>query len=118
MNKANIHQVANAIEDKSIAGLGFHMNYFMSANPGAGCGTVACIAGWCNLINGNDINQSSFYFAQKWLDLSYEEADNLFYANQHPGWATSYSVLEDITAEQAVRTLRHLAETGEIDWTV
>lgn len=127
MNVERILQVANAIEQRSVDGLGFNMNYFKTHING--CGTVACIAGWACAIADEPLN--SFNEAGIWLGFAetIEEADalwrlrnsildQLFFASNHPDNINYISALATIPAEQAGRTLRHLAKTGEVDWTV
>lgn len=143
MNVDRILAVADAIEHHTIPWLGFNMFNFMAGadtiqwselkdHTGHDCGTVACIAGWTNAIRKN-LKQSSTitdfndeYGAADWLGISSHEnaegdsqANQLFYARNHPLYIEHGSLMwKDITADQAVRTLRHLAVTGEVDWTV
>lgn len=137
MNKTNILAVADAIEQHTIPWLGFNMlNYKTVVNAdmsGHNCGTTACIAGWANAIRlrlkethpswGGWCEHDG---AADWLGIeTYSSsgdstADKLFYARNHPDYKPdkAEATWASITAEQAVRTLRHLAETGEVDWTV
>lgn len=51
------------------------------------CGTVACIAGWTSILNGGPDNASEIlHFAERFLDLSMQEADILFL--NWPRWPT------------------------------
>lgn len=133
LNKDNILAVADAIEARTRVGIGFTMDYFIverryiagareippaEASKEEDCGTVACIAGWCNLMNGKSETTGTFRFASKWLGLAAAQHDELFFASNHPDWDENTEVLSAISAEQAVRTLRNLAETGKVDWTV
>jgi len=125
VNAQNILKVADAIEQHSIPGLGFNMDYLKTAGRWAhqvdhlgvaDCGSVACIAGWASTVLTHDIG---FSVAAKALGLDGETADQLFYATNHPkAHRGEYGPLSTIEADQAIRTLRHLASTGEVDWTV
>jgi len=121
MNRENILAVADAIEKHSIPDLGFNMgNYVTTAgssvtdNSGYGCGTVACIAGWCKAVRDGKAPQpvwvDDFNWEKQasWLGLSVGEGERLFI--YYPGHGN------DIQPSQAVSVLRHLAETGEVDW--
>ena len=138
MNTTNILAVADAIEQHTIPWLGFNMGPFFSLavereydaetidQSGHDCGTVACIAGHVAvLMRGVKVEPQSTAEAYEvfggmllreaadWLGLAYgSKAKDLFFAyssgrNRH-----------NIPADQAVRTLRHLAATGNVDWTV
>ena len=121
MNVENIRRVADAIEKHEIKDLGFNMRVYGSSvfkwadHTGRGCGTTACIAGWAAIIGGfrspETIRDRDGFviskFAQDFLDIgSYEESE-LFEPDVNR---------EEISAEQAVRTLRHLADTGRVEW--
>ena len=121
MNKERILEIADLIE----AGherMVFDMEVFGDEHP---CGTAACIAGWTvarfgenddaeeidhrrPLGDGDDV----FDGALSVLGLSFPEAQRLFAPNERRDGVS----MSEITAEHAVRTLRHLAETGEVDW--
>jgi hypothetical protein len=93
-------------------------------NSGHDCGTVACIAGHAVLIDHNVNAEPTYEEAQKLMNtaflgearqilgLDYDTAYELFFAREAP------ISRHRIKSDQAVRTLRHLAETGEVDWTV
>jgi len=131
INAQNILKVADAIEGKSIPGLGFFMDYLTYSGSSAAhldmigtpnCGTVACIAGWASHIMGQ-ADRPSFSGAQEFFGITEVQREELFYARNHPlteddgeGWV--HAPLDQISGEQAVRTLRHLAATGVVDWTV
>lgn len=126
VNAENILKVADAIEGKSIPGLGFHMNYLVGNEADdaeddklnvANCNTVACIAGWANALNAN-LPNATFGFARSFLGLDEAQGDQLFYASNHPDAEDGMGPLDYIEPFRAVRTLRHLAATGEVDWTV
>ena len=121
MNKERILEIADLIE----AGherMVFDMTEWGGEHP---CGTAACIAGWTvarfgwngramqidhrrPLGGGRDV----FDGAQCVFGLAYSEAQRLFAPNERRDGADMW----EVTAEHAVRTLRHLAETGNVDW--
>lgn len=132
MNKERILAVADAIERHTIPDLGFNMSTFHDSGlrdmSGHGCGTVACIAGWVVALHhgpgsmtdegqvtptGRDIDDE----AAALLELTPTGLDGLagelFYAFRR---SDRFMTLSDITPDRAVRTLRHLAATGEVDW--
>lgn len=125
VNAENILKVADAIEVHAVPGLGFNMDFlYTSGQEAAGadllgvenCGTVACIAGWAGIVIEG---KASFRIAREAFGLSESDALRLFYATNHPDARTGeYGPLFRIQPDQAVRTLRHLAATGEVSWEV
>lgn len=139
MNAENILKVADAIEKHSVVGLAFHMNYSyetdkeelesrLSLSPdqkrmGSECGAVACFIGWTNSViptKGTEVTNTAAA-AKK---LGFEggapfgsPAYSLFYPDTDI-WDLRGNGYDDITPEQGVRVLRHLAATGKIDWSV
>lgn len=130
MNTENILAVADAIEQHTISWLGFNMNTFMydalffEDKSGYGCGTCACVAGWTAAVatsatEPKEAYDWSFIRAADWLGLNDDEQiAQLFYASNHPKAEHGVGPLNDLSPRQAVRTLRHLAATGEVDWEV
>lgn len=126
MNRENILKVADAIEQHSIPDLGFNMADFLGTyedRTGHGCGTTACIAGWGHaIIHGTYDAEFTYVDPDEiagWLGISHVPACNLFYADNHPLNArdsSGRSWFDEITPKTAVSVLRHLAETGEVDW--
>lgn len=137
MNVERILAVADAIEQHTIPWLGFNMSNYKAVDlvdhTGHDCGTTACIAGWANAIRLSlkatepaRAGWSEHDGAADWLGI-YEDnwpsdsiSDQLFYARNHPDYQASdtKTCWDKISADQAVRTLRHLAATGNVDWTV
>ena len=128
VNAENILKVADAIEHHSIADLGFNMGTLhyddtvtYPDKSGHNCGTVACIAGWTLALLGN-VKTQGFTEAAGYLGINRtKDADgnsDLFFASNHPDAFGGVGPLQKISQEQAVRTLRHLAATGEVDWKV
>ena len=125
MNKENVLAVADAIERHSIPDLGFNMSCFVGeVEPGfrddhfgSTCGTVACIAGWTRCVRtmkALELPRGDFNWALEadWLGLDGATSELFWgddFVNRH---------LEEVTPSQAVHVLRHLAETGEVDWSI
>jgi hypothetical protein len=129
MNKERILLLAHMIE-KSIAPVAqpdLHFNMGAFCSPVAGylwddpeadyipeCGTIGCIAGWACLAFGETSHNPHHpgigsVWAGSLLDLGVGEAHRLFY----PPDDVKY---EEVTPTQAAIVLRHLVETGEVDW--
>lgn len=130
VNRENILKVADAIENHSIKWLGFNMASWFDAdarhpwspkdNTNHNCGTVACIGGWAGVLAMGKKTEKSAAKAlanlnetriHEFLGLETEVARSLF--------LPSHKVVgkwSDITPAQAVRVLRHLAETGKVNW--
>lgn len=116
MNKEKILAVADAIEAGSLPALGFNMDYeyddsaFASDYNGTSCGAVACIIGWTNTVFPVPARHiGSGFWAGETLDLTPDKSDKLFYPDVNCEYRR-------ITPAEAAETLRHLAETGEVDW--
>lgn len=77
------------------------------------CGTAYCIAGLAQLLNPELNIHAAFYAGKEALGLNYDQAHRLFLPD--PDIVGCYV---DITAEQAVATLNHLIETGEVQWQI
>lgn len=122
MNKERILHLADAIETGSEI-LGFNMNYEYATldDPSCdksdhGCGTVACILGWtvhlfCKRPTLCQLQDR--HLAASLLAINEDKAYHLFYPSQRYG--VKYS---EVTPQKAARVLRHLAETGKVDWSV
>lgn len=124
-NTENILKVADAIENHTIEGLGFNMGNFIGSadaahadKTGHNCGTIACVAGWSYAVrNGGvkpepvDVEDFKWEVDGEWFGLETQKANILFYG--YPGDGDSSP-----KPEKAVAVLRHLAATGEVDWTV
>lgn len=139
MHPERINKVADAIERRSIKGLGFNMvSWFQrwgqrdmfkpKAKREDSCGTTACIAGWAvavksrfkepekkiNVLEGLATDGWStspvMLEAKRYLGLNERQADQLFAAD---GFDV---LLSAVTPQRAVAVLRHLAKTGVVDW--
>lgn len=124
MNKENILYVADLIENQPLTSpadnTGFTMQSYLHS-----CGTPACIAGWAYAASrGSDGSEdlrpedrdqwsdsrTVAGEAQRFLGLDYTTSEQLFLGFEAP------VDLVRIKPEAAVAVLRHLAETGEVDW--
>jgi hypothetical protein len=104
----------------------FDMNYFaysaeldsihVSAEQvRAGCGTTACIAGWCEALFTDNLDVHGTTPAQGLLGLSDGNSSSLFYANDTEDGRLAYW---DATPTQAANVLDNLLKTGVVDWGV
>lgn len=121
MNKERVLALADLIEcqphvdplgiDPYLEPSGFNMNCFTHS-----CGTPSCIAGFAAWeYNGRKINDSdeTESKAREYLGLaSYFGAKRLFFPT------VSGRECASITPQEAAQVLRHLAETGEVDWSI
>lgn len=127
MNKRNILRVARAIEQaakpKAKPLAGFNMAYFIDNGATLGdlsghdCGTTCCIAGWARIVEEGKFSKrwsehATAAKARAFLDLDGDQGSELFYGLNSP------TLLQNIKPKQAVATLRHLAQTGEVNWRV
>lgn len=119
MNTERILQVAAEIEamphavvredpdlefDLEFENAGFNMLMWNDAEP---CGTVCCIGGHIAPTGGDRLKQVADQ-----LGLTLDTADLLCYPIlPTDDWGR-------ITPAQAARVLRHLAETGKVDWSI
>ncbi len=80
------------------------------------CGTPSCIAGWAvAMLRGDTLGTKKIPLgagndAADYLGLTNRQSTDLFYP-QLDDW-------EGITPEDAAHTLRKLAHTGEVEWSV
>lgn len=127
-NKRNINRVIASIkgEIKATEKLGFNMGGYIESAvedmTGRHCGTVACIAGHAHVLKtradfedmgkyqsdwgGSEVEEN----AMEYLGIDSSKAPSLFY-----GYGSGGS-MDDITPEQAIRTLERLRDTGEVSW--
>ena len=130
MNKEMILKVADAIEFSKLDNVIFNMAWLIRPfdeeddygveTQGHTCGTACCIAGYTLVCNGGDRTQArgvfhpdDFIKASEYLGLDYNTTGyTLFFAR-----GSQYEdELAKMPAWYAVKTLRHLAETGEVVW--
>lgn len=131
MNREMILRVADAIEaaakPDAKPSIGFNMESFVNEaasefepdQTGHQCGTTACIAGWAMHLSGDDLSRVEYLTSNGCirrgaaiLGLDFDDADDLFTV------CDDSLSLEEITPSQAVSVLRHLAETGDVDWSI
>ena len=87
-------------------------------------GTTGCIAGRARIMSQEDTEEFPhdnnpdehpvMAIARQYLDLTQEEAKNLFAPSKYLGTL----IRRSLTAQQAAQTVRRLAETGKIDWSI
>lgn len=134
MNKERLLQVADAIERGGIEGLGFNMAYhYLTLSEarvgdkeaqdlsGHDCGTIGCIAGWTVAIfrKPNLLEMHTVEFedeAASILELHRCIATELFRPEHGTGADPDLVPGWDATPAQAAMVIRHLVETGEVDW--
>jgi hypothetical protein len=120
MNIERIRQLADVIAAQPHTPLaaesGFNMNNWTHT-----CGSPACIAGWANFIRTDDDGTflGDMVAAAAWLGINIRQAAELFQPDEpdkdEPDDILSWS---DITPAHAAAVLRHLAVTGQVDWSV
>jgi len=101
----------------------FNMNFWFGNEKGYSllpseineCGTVACIGGWCNVLQYEE-KADKFYNvhyqdsdARDWLGLDAATAGDLFYSYESFGITNPLDVIP---------VLEHLRDTGEVDWSL
>ena len=110
MNKERILELADVIEKVPLAG-----HVLINEGPKEPdhfnmiewhCGSCACIGGWAEHIWKDEDNAAGA------LGLSYMQEARLFFMRDYRGKTAMLSV----TPSQAASCLRHLAETGIVDW--
>lgn len=123
MNKKRLLAVAEAITQAHVLqgdarGMGFNMNHFCTAYPGMDfnsqeCGSVGCIAGWAlSMFTQKQPSQFTFDEAGRELGLNSVTADMLFF-----GRGCELELFE-IHPYHAAAVIRHLVETGEVEWDI
>lgn len=109
-----------------------NFDYSVVLDPERSCGTAACIAGWCWVLNygdrkGRHPGPRAIYNAfvrgikmmdepRKFLGLTTMEAGELFIARGFRNNRPNYLGIYEITRQMVVNTLDHLIETGRVDW--
>lgn len=130
VNVHNVDRVIAAIRGEFREDVGFNMNFWTDNidnveedHSGRNCGTVACIGGWCNIIENTDKGWDAFgdddgLRAADFLGLDYPTAHQLFYPVERSEDGTSWTIYdyEKITVEHAVEVLELLKETGKVCW--
>lgn len=122
MNIERINALADLIEQQPQSlhddQPGFNMNRFVHH-----CGTPSCIAGWAawEALQRPANIQETWREGERYRDVEDEAREYLGIDAETAGrlfWGTDGIKLEPITKEQAARVLRHLAQTGEVDWSI
>lgn len=135
MNTENLDRLIEAIEKENLTFLGHDVIFDMGQWVGYRhkCHTFACIGGHCEILSLSpeqiivlDEESPSFgdiYSPYKlsgvvnFLGISEVEASRLCYMKDFNG---DYFVnrYEEVDSEHALKVLRHLRETGKVDWSV
>ena len=128
MNVENILKVADAIEQHSIPDLGFNLAWWFSPEgrpsddrSGHGCGTTACIAGWAVAVRDGGVphdRPGSFDWlneAGDFMGLPSPDVEEVYDPTRA---ALMLTLDETVTPVRAAAVLRHLAATGEVDWSI
>lgn len=128
MNKANMLRVADAIENENVYGhpLGFDMSKWVSQGD---CGTVACVGGTCQLLQGIDLetaienssNMGSQFDTGEWLGLDFNDTVKLFGAAEYVkggNYMFSRKQYDHINKNKHLvpDALRYMAESGRVSW--
>ena len=111
LNRARLHALAEFVETH---------DWFDMGTVQHPCGTPACIAG-CACHIASDADYSSMALAAECLGLTAEQKTELFMPHFDPDglfYAAEPGELGYVTREHAAAVLRHLAETGTVDWSV
>lgn len=136
VNKENIEKVISLIEiennffDMGMWGNEIALSYNYAETPPPKseytanvCGTPSCIGGWSEAVmkfeRGDGINGGLTRDQEgvaEWLGLTYDQAEALFYpnsyANEEGEWVSPFYA----SREDSVKHLRHIIETGEVNW--
>ena len=127
MNRELILKLADQIEKSKSYSQGEQVRIKLTSKGGESCGTPGCISGHCVVMHSNfdsfeGLSGRHFFgkdgrqyetsaTAAKMLELNYKQAKDLFSP-------VPYGFFRPSTAKDAARTLRYLAATGKVDWTV
>lgn len=115
MNAERILALADLIESQPHTDLNDPKGFNMT-NWHHKCGTPSCIAGWAfAMMNGDNSGSEKIPLgasddAAKYLGLTPNQSADLFFPRLED-W-------DSITPEDAAGTLRKLAYTGEVEWSV
>lgn len=122
MNIGNINRLIATLEiagnDERFKDYGFSMNVWDSEvceeddTSGHNCGSAMCIGGYCNALSGH--REESMSAAALFLGIyDHLDHDELFYPSSEDwGW----DAFNKATPEHAINVLKHLRDTGKIDW--
>jgi hypothetical protein len=119
MNTDHIRHLADVIERQPHTDLNAPTGFCMT-NWTHNCGTPACIAGWANFVQDDgDLYLGDISAAARWLGITRSQAGELFAPDENLCEEDGPLFLwSDITPTHAAAVLRHLADTGCVDWSV
>ena len=119
MNKKRILALASVIETMPhvMADRGYVVGFNMHSYT-HNCGTPACIAGFAVMLAEKKspnykikvADRQFSHMAGRFLGITIEQTAILFFPR--------HKKREEITPAEAAATLRNLAETGEVDWSI
>lgn len=132
MNKTRILNLADHLESSKVVNA-FSMSCYSREdviynNP---CNSAGCIAGhtYFLFVNGeinlNEVNPNEIHSkAKEALGITHAQASDLFTPctgavdedRKHAHWLSNRRELSYISRFRAAKVLRHMVETGEIDW--
>lgn len=129
VNVENINRVADAIETGELVkrGIGFNMiSLALKSNTTDvdhfhACNTVACIAGWAYAISHPKISPGRLAGAALGAETIQRGAASFLGIGRDVAIWLFFPIAYDwggITPAHAVAVLRHLARTGEVDWSI
>ena len=105
MNIENIDKLIKWVkQDKKKSIHEFNMSVWIEEQE---CGTILCLGGACNILEGTETPNN--VTALKWLDLDYDLSKLLFY----PPVILNYKL---ITHDHALAVLKKLKKKGLVDW--
>ena len=115
MNKENIRQLISVLENyEELTYDDLPVSFDMGSwiNVKHDCETRACLGGHAAILSGQSFNswspRSVVGVASAWLGLDDEQSTLLF--------CPAVDHLEWVTREEAIETLKHLVETGKVEW--
>jgi hypothetical protein len=107
VNKENLNKLIGQLE--RLPEEKFDMRIYINHHP---CGTTACIAGWCALLNGGPAD-SPYYFAKNFLGINEETARGLFINagfERERFWPGTRYAQQDMTKDQILQAVKALAQ--------
>lgn len=113
MNKENITRLAGIIERAELPELKLNMNVVYQSDERAGCGTAGCIIGWIAVLTKGKAH------AEETAGVTLQDEADEFMGEHFSGLFYPTELVGDwsqITPAHTATVLRHLAETGEVDW--
>lgn len=95
------------------AGQGRFDREVFSPEAAVGCGICACIGGWTEIVFPRSDGVEHLTAVREALDLKLGQTSALCYPDFRPENGPAKAA-----PDRAARVLRHLAATGEVDWSI